>query len=415
MRKYVEHITGTIPYTHKTVDIVLSGKNLIITGGNGSGKTSFLRSAYEKIVLLIVQKRQADLPKLKAELQGYEQVLSKQTRGTTNYDQWENTVTNRKKEIEAIEAGIQIIIPNNITFSANYDERKAIVRYFEDKRLAAIAEAKTANGLETETKAVIQQIKNSPQAYLGSNLEQHLVNLANRRQWAVGKDNDPQKAEEIDAWFLHFEEKLKVLFEDDSIHLEVDSNTLKYHIIQDSKPPYTFQSLSAGYKAIFDIYADLLMRTEYFEISPSDLQGVVFIDEIDSHLHVSLQRLILPFFTESFPQIQFIVTTHSPFVLMSTRDSVVFDLGKSEQIDDNLSYYTYSSVMEGLLGTKVISVILEKDIIEIAHILQCENKDLKRLEELINKIKEQENYLDSKSKAFFLMGITALEERGGYV
>jgi predicted ATP-binding protein involved in virulence len=109
-----------------------------------------------------------------------------------------------------------------------------------------------------------------------------------------------------------------------------DSNKNKFSIQQNDKPLYTFQTLSAGYKAIFDVYADLLMRTEYFSISPTELDGVVFIDEIDSHLHISLQRLILPFFIESFPKVQFIVTTHSPFVLMSTKDILVFDLGKEE-------------------------------------------------------------------------------------
>jgi predicted ATP-binding protein involved in virulence len=113
------------------------------------------------------------------------------------------------------------------------------------------------------------------------------------------------------------------------LHFDSKNNN-KFSIRQNNKPPYTFQTLSAGYRAIFDIYADLLLRTEYFKVSPTELKGVVFIDEIDSHLHVSLQRLILPFFTESFPHVQFIVTTHSPFVLMSTRDTVVYDLDKEE-------------------------------------------------------------------------------------
>jgi hypothetical protein len=130
---------------------------------------------------------------------------------------------------------------------------------------------------------------------------------------------------------MEFEKNLKYLFEDDTAKLDFDTDESKFYIKQNSKPPYTFQTLSAGYRAIFDIYADLLMRTKYYEISPLELEGVVFIDEIDSHLHVSLQRLILPFFIESFPKIQFIVTSHSPFVLMSSKDAVIFDLGKEEQ------------------------------------------------------------------------------------
>jgi AAA15 family ATPase/GTPase len=151
------------------------------------------------------------------------------------------------------------------------------------------------------------------------------------------------------------------------------------------------------------------MRTEYFDVTTNDLTGVVFIDEIDAHLHVSLQRLILPFFTESFPKIQFIVTTHSPFVLTSTPNTVVFDLAKNEPIIDDLSYYTYSAVMKGLWNVKPISVNLENMIKEITQITNSEKKDLSRLRELTNEVKKRENVLDSESKAFYLLGLEALE------
>jgi len=45
MTGYLERITGIVLHTNKSVDISLNGKNFIITGGNGSGKTSFLKSA----------------------------------------------------------------------------------------------------------------------------------------------------------------------------------------------------------------------------------------------------------------------------------------------------------------------------------------------------------------------------------
>jgi hypothetical protein len=152
------------------------------------------------------------------------------------------------------------------------------------------------------------------------------------------------------------------------------------------------------------------MRTEYFKVLPKDLSGVVFIDEIDSHLHVSLQLLIFPFFIGSFPNIQFIVTTHSPFVLMSSPDTVVFDLAKNEPITEDLSFFTYSAVMKGLWNIKPIPVSIEKIILEIAQIVNSETKDHERLAELVEKIKGREDTLDNESKAFFLLGLEALEE-----
>ncbi|MCV5366648.1 AAA family ATPase, partial [Escherichia coli] len=74
------------------------------------------------------------------------------------------------------------------------------------------------------------------------------------------------------------------------------------------------------------IYADLLMKVELKGITSDELSGVVFIDEIDAHLHVSLQRKIFSFFVNAFPNIQFIVTTHSPFVVQSVNDAIIYDL-----------------------------------------------------------------------------------------
>jgi AAA15 family ATPase/GTPase len=327
MEKYIKHISGTIPHTNKQVDIALDGKNLIITGANGSGKTSFLRNVYNKTFLLIAEKQQADLPLLKQQLQNFEHMLSQQTKGTSGYDQWQNNVKRQKTEIEAITRGLVVAIPDNIEFSALYDERRAVIQFYEEKRFANIAEAKTAQGLQTE---IDENKKIAAQQNVGSKLEQHLLNLKTRRSLALTEDHDTALAETIDAWFSDFEKNLTKLFEDDSIRLVFNSNANKFSFRQKGKEPYAFQTLSAGYNAIFDIYADLLMRTEYFAIKPPDLRGAIFIDEIETHLHISLQRLIFPFFTKSFPGVQFIATTHSPFVLMSAPDTLVFDLEKEE-------------------------------------------------------------------------------------
>jgi predicted ATP-binding protein involved in virulence len=283
MDKWIKRISGVIPHTNTTVDIELNGKNLIVTGANGSGKTSFLRAAHENLDGLIAKK------------------------GST-----------------ALTADLQLDIPDSLNFSARYDDRKAIIRFFEERRLAEII-------LPTAAKAVAVEEENAkrqdPAQKFANNLEQHLVNLITRQSLAITMDKNQALADKIAAWFAEFEQNLKILFEDNDATLKFNPDTSHFSICQPNKPPYTFQTLSAGYRAIFDIYAELIMRTEYFKVMPKELTGVVFIDEIDSHLHVSLQRLILPFFTQSFPNIQFIVTTHSPFVLMSTPDTVVFDLG----------------------------------------------------------------------------------------
>ncbi|MDR1417441.1 MAG: ATP-binding protein [Prevotellaceae bacterium] len=409
MEKWIKNIAGVIPYTNKNVSIELEGRNLIVTGANGSGKTSFLKAAYEKVDLLIAQKKGADLLQIKQNLTMWQNNLSKNQKGTTSFDNAAKLIKSYESELNAIEGGMQATIPENINFSALYDDRKAIIRFFEEKRLSEITQPSEAKAVWPEEEDAKKQ---QPSQKHANKFEQHLVNLTSRKSLAITNDRNQALADRIDAWFNDFEKSLKILFEDDSVTLRFDSDNFKFSICQDNKPPFSFQTLSAGYRAIFDIYAELIMHTEYFKVMPTDLTGVVFIDEIDSHLHVSLQRLILPFFTNSFPKIQFVVTTHSPFVLTSTPDTVVFDLGKNEPITEDLSYYTYSAIMKGLWNVKPISVKLENSIKEIAQIINSEQKDLDRLQQLINHIKGREDVLDSESKAFYLLGLETLEEGG---
>lgn len=75
-----------------------------------------------------------------------------------------------------------------------------------------------------------------------------------------------------------------------------------------------FDMLPMGYKRIFATVFDLSYRS-YILNESIDSHGVVMIDEIELHLHPSLQQDILQRLRRSFPNIQFIITTHSPLVL----------------------------------------------------------------------------------------------------
>ena len=75
-----------------------------------------------------------------------------------------------------------------------------------------------------------------------------------------------------------------------------------------------FEKLPAGYKRIFYMALDIAYRS-YILNGTTDSEGIVVIDEIDLHLHPALEQVILQCFQETFPNIQFVVSTHSPLVL----------------------------------------------------------------------------------------------------
>jgi len=82
-----------------------------------------------------------------------------------------------------------------------------------------------------------------------------------------------------------------------------------------SKVPIS--GLSEGYKSILALFGDLVWRMiQAFPTSdkPTEEEGVVLIDELDIHLHPKWQREIPEMLRKAFPNIQFIVATHSPII-----------------------------------------------------------------------------------------------------
>ena len=78
-------------------------------------------------------------------------------------------------------------------------------------------------------------------------------------------------------------------------------------------------TLSTGQTAILNMFLTIMRdydATGQTIKSVTDIKGIVVIDEIDAHLHTELQHNILPMLLETFPFVQFIVTTHSPLFIL---------------------------------------------------------------------------------------------------
>ena len=398
MLKLINRIRGQVPNTQKSVDITVNGKNLIIVGGNGCGKTSFLNAIFKKLEnnisndgLLKIEgiKRHVDLQK-KHQIQVKDDPIAVRNSLSTQ--------EGLERELSEILDGIVVEYNNPTTYIELKNRKISSIRLFEANRRANISNVTSATGSRTDGQSI--DIKSN----LGVNLEQHLVNLKVRTALGAQEAKSDARVSEIEDWFKRFVDDVRFLFEDDSTELIFDVETLKYSIKREGNPPHTFQTLSSGYLAIFDIYADLLMRTEYFRVSPRELSGVVIIDEIDAHLHVSLQRKILPFLSNSFPLVQFVVSTHSPFVLSSVDDAVIYDLSTNQQTDD-LSMYSFEAIVEGLLGVPPISRRLEDLIKDLAKLVEFEDMDIKNVESILRKIKPYEEVLDTESEMFFQIAI----------
>ncbi len=201
-----------------------------------------------------------------------------------------------------------------------------------------------------------------------------------------------EKADEIQAWFVKLEQLLKQIFDDETIELEFDEDTFQFHILQQDKEPFDFNTLSSGYQAVLDIVLDIMMRMQHQSKRSFvfNLPGIVIIDEIDAHLHLELQKNILPFLTTFFPNIQFIVTSHSPFILNSIENVVIFDLENKILVEHGLNDVPYDGIVEGYFRADRLSGILKEKFTKYKYLVKKEELS----DDELSEIAELELYLD---------------------
>lgn len=92
--------------------------------------------------------------------------------------------------------------------------------------------------------------------------------------------------------------------------------------------------LSDGFKSIFSIVLDVIRRLalapELEEEEFYKKEAVILIDEIDCHIHPKWQRKLMPALRKLFPNCQFIITTHSPYILDGLQTYEILKVGENE-------------------------------------------------------------------------------------
>lgn len=107
------------------------------------------------------------------------------------------------------------------------------------------------------------------------------------------------------------------------------TNSLLFFFSDGSKK--VFSELPAGYRRLFAIVFDIAYRS-YVLNKHCNSKGIVLIDEVDSHLHPSIATRVVKALQQTFPNIQFIITTHSPLVLTHLNTAKTINGVKSNTI-----------------------------------------------------------------------------------
>jgi len=245
------------------------------------------------------------------------------------------------------------------------------VEYFDSKRHTKLNVPQGINKVDLKKKYNQREKANV-------NFIQYIVNLKADRSFARD-DNEMATVEKIDSWFSKFEKRLQYIFDADTLELRFDRKTYNFDILVDKRQPFSFNTLSDGYSAIISIVTELLLRMEAHDVKSYDLEGVVIIDEIETHLHVDLQKKILPFLTDFFPKIQFIVSTHSPFVLSSLSNVTICDL-ETKTVTTDLSGYSYDALIESYFQTDKYSEEVKRKIAEFELLTSLKERNVSQNE-----------------------------------
>ncbi len=344
-------------------------QHLLLTGKNGSGKTSLLLEI-EKFLRAINDEKLSQV-----------------------FDQYPTWINEAKKKVLSASSdsekyaadkdlkqclgflkkysdGVQINLNQYEGLEMMYHNGKFITAYFPSERKAQFMRP---NGVENITLENTYGIDESA----GDILLKYMVHLKTQQAYARN-EGDQTTANQIQKWFDRFDSALQILLDEESIHIEYDYKKYDFKIRQNGREPFSFNELSDVYSSVIYIVSDLILRMDKNwlledKISEYDYQGIVLIDELETHLHIELQKKIFPFLTKFFPKIQFIVTTHSPYILNSISNAKAYDLERQVELD-NLSGFSSDDLAEGYFEADAYSDELKNSLNRYEEL--CFRKDL---------------------------------------
>ena len=368
MSRYIKNIHINKVRHLRDINIPLEKEDyphLMITGKNGSGKTSLL-NAIANHIERVANDRYKYFEDYKSKIEYFQNELKENPQNTLSIEQ---QLQYYKNQYEFFFSEVTVAFEDVDSLIRKYQDGNFIIAFYEAHRtIKKLQEPKNPTKPELQDKWGIKQT--STQEFL-----KFLADL--KIQEALARNEKLEKdANQIREWFVNFERLLGEIFQDEDLQLYFNYKDYSFKILTKGKE-FKFTELSDGFAAVLDIIVDLILKMQHKNqlTRAYECEGIVLVDEIETHLHLELQKVIMPLLTEIFPNIQFIVTTHSPFVLSSLSNAVAFDLEHQEIIED-LTEYSYESLAEGYFGVKTASSYMGMQLGRLEELLKKESYSL---------------------------------------
>lgn len=351
----------------ESYSIELGQRTTMLIGRNGMGKTNLLSSMVQ--ALSFIFSKQRDMPQtefIRSSDQGVRRFAATDARYTTDY-QYPNYIKGKALlangqrldwglEQEGRKSGLRDSKFRDAYLQFweyyNREEEKPVLAFFSDgfphknTRLSAAMKERLESGFPLPANT----------GYYQWDQDQSCVEIWKRyytQQWINGKlDGKAERiafVEAIKEKLIEFSKPMEENLESDELTIEDlfaemrnDQAVLMIKLAgKDTAVP--FDSLPQGYNRLFSMVLDVACRS-YLLNGNCNPDGIVFIDEIEVHLHPTLAISVLQRLRRSFERIQFIVSTHSPLVITN------FDQKGADE-DNRLYQLTYE---DGVYGSKRI-------------------------------------------------------------
>ena len=163
------------------------------------------------------------------------------------------------------------------------------------------------------------------------------------RNWykTLEKNIDKKDSDELIQRLDTFKQAILTCLEDweDLYYDFAEDDIICAHRDGNKKASIPYRMMSDGYRNMIGMIADIAYRC--IKLNPhlgvnalKETEGLVLIDELDLHLHPSWQKGIVAELVECFPKIQFVATTHSPFIVQSLSRNQLINLENEELVNE---------------------------------------------------------------------------------
>lgn len=232
-----------------------------------------------------------------------------------------------------------------------------------------------------------------------------------------GANDAMREVEYVKNKLKHFSKSINTLGTDNNEYLIedffplVDDDKLFLYLHLQNGKDVMFDNLPAGYNRLFSIAFDLAYRLFILRKDNEDEpHGIVIIDEVDLHLHPTLEQEVIERLRRTFPTVQFIVSTHSPLVLSNLKtknsDNMIFKMEENDEHPKEMPDMfgiDYSSAVYDFMETPYADSDVHE---EVEAIIRLERRGKHELA-----IKRKEELKEMVSEAQFNKLIEMIKER----